>query len=691
MSASTSTSEPGLPRLTRPRLLAEHRATSARLAGPALGLAVAGLLIASVVIAGGGLQLKGLTVVEVCVDVLSGALCAAALIAVAGAPAMHLAARIAIAAFALLAAFTGLSLIWGVDPSGAWIEANRTFALLATFVAGVALARLAPGRWRAILGGILTAAALVSLYALLTKAFPATLAKEETYARLREPFEYWNAVGLLAALGVPICLWLGARREGHGAVNALAFPCLTLLLLTILVAYSRGALLAVLVGCALWFWIVPLRLRGALLAIPASLVAVLMAAWTFTQDGLDKDKAPLWQRSNAGDEFGVLLLSAGALMLVVGLVVVFRRQTRAVPEPTRRAWGTVLLVVVALVPVGAAGLLASTERGLGGSISHAWNSLTNPDATTPPNDPSRLTAVGSVRARYWREAIDIFSARPVAGVGAGGYATARTRFRRDSLEVRHAHGYLVQTAADLGSIGLALSLALLAAWIAAAAAAVGGRRAPRAWSDPAERSGLITLATVVVVFGVHSFVDWTWFIPGTAVPAMLAAGWVTGRARRGGALGATTTDRRLRAAAAVLVAAAALTAAWSATQPQRASTGVDDALAALAAGQPDRAHQLADAARRADPLALAPLFTLSQIERVQGRTPEAGERLQHAIQLGPSNPETWLRFAEFELTALHDPSAAKRALRPALYLDPQSTTAQGLFLEADRRQHAKRK
>ena len=43
----------------------------------------------------------------------------------------------------------------------------------------------------------------VSVYALLTKVFPGSLNPDETYARLRDPFGYWNAVGILAALGVP--------------------------------------------------------------------------------------------------------------------------------------------------------------------------------------------------------------------------------------------------------------------------------------------------------------------------------------------------------------------------------------------------------------------------------------------------------------------------------------------------------
>ena len=102
-------------------------------------------------------------------------------------------------------------------------------------------------------------------WALLTKVFPGALAPDETYARLREPFGYWNAVGLMAALGVPPLLWLAARRSGHAgrqrARVARARRCSSS---RCMLSYSRGALLALLLGLALWFAAVPLRLRGAL-------------------------------------------------------------------------------------------------------------------------------------------------------------------------------------------------------------------------------------------------------------------------------------------------------------------------------------------------------------------------------------------------------------------------------------------
>ena len=113
------------------------------------------------------------------------------------------------------------------------------------------------------LGGVALAAVVVCGYALLTKVFPDQLDASDIYARLRAPYGYWNAIGLTAAMGAIGCMWLGARRAGHALLSALAYPAMGLMLLTLMLAYSRGALVALALGLVLWFCIVPLRLRGA--------------------------------------------------------------------------------------------------------------------------------------------------------------------------------------------------------------------------------------------------------------------------------------------------------------------------------------------------------------------------------------------------------------------------------------------
>ena len=139
--------------------------------------------------------------------------------------------------------------------------------------------RLFPQRWGALLGGVVLASVIVCGYALLTKVFPGALNPDEVYARLREPFGYWNSVGLMAArgrAGVPVA---GRAALGPRGAQRARLPRLRPAVRRLLLAYSRGALLALACGCGLWFAIVPLRLRGvAVLATSAfcgGLVALL--------------------------------------------------------------------------------------------------------------------------------------------------------------------------------------------------------------------------------------------------------------------------------------------------------------------------------------------------------------------------------------------------------------------------------
>src|SRR5439155_50739 len=155
-------------------------------------------------------------------------------------------------AFLALALFTVASIAWAAQPADAWVEANRTLTYVAVFAPALALVRALPDRWPSVLGGVALAGVIVCGYALATKVFPGWLDPDELYARLRSPYGYWNAVGLTAAMAVPPLLWLGARRQGPPALNALASPALGLLLVTIMLSYSRGAVLALAVGCTFW-------------------------------------------------------------------------------------------------------------------------------------------------------------------------------------------------------------------------------------------------------------------------------------------------------------------------------------------------------------------------------------------------------------------------------------------------------
>jgi O-antigen ligase/polysaccharide polymerase Wzy-like membrane protein len=668
-----------------------------RVGAGSLATVAFGAILAAIALKGvGGLQLGPLTTVEIALEVMAGLAGIAALLL---APARRLHGGLALTLFAILLAFTAASIMWAVDPDDAWVEVNRTLAWFAAFALGLVLARVVPERWDSLLGGVVLAAVIVCGYAVLTKVFPATLDPDEIYSRLREPFGYWNSVGILAAMAVPGCLWLAARRSGHAAMNALAYPALGLVLVGLLLAYSRGSVLAMAIGCAVWFALVPLRLRGVAVLATGGVACLAVGLWAFGQDALSQDRVALAQRTAAGHDLGIVVLTMLVVLLIVGLAVNFALAERAPAPVMRRGVGLAALVGLALVPVAVAGVLATSPHGLTGSISKGFNDLTNPNATVPANDPTRLTAIGSVRARYWDEALRIWRAHEAVGVGAGGYRTARLRIRQDTLTVRHAHGYVVQTMADLGLVGLVISLALLAAWLAAAARSTSLLPAKaRGGPFTPERVGMLSLAAIVVVFGVHSFVDWTWIVPGNAVPALLCAGWLAGRgpllepvapriARSEWA--ATMKHEPWRLAGALGLAVLTVAAVWTTWQPQRSVNATDDALEAVEANRLPQARADVDRARAADPLSTTPFYVGATVDQAAGNIGAARRLYQQAVHMQPASSEPWLRLAQFELDQ-SNPPAALRAIGPALYLDPRSPSVQQAYLEASRAESQRR-
>ena len=106
-------------------------------------------------------------------------------------------------------------------------------------------------------------------------------------------------------MGVICCMWLGARRRGHALVSALAYPACGLLLLTLLLAYSRGAVAALAVGAVLWLCVVPLRLRGASVLVIGGAGAGAVATWDFSQHALsERSRCPA---RPSGHELGAII------------------------------------------------------------------------------------------------------------------------------------------------------------------------------------------------------------------------------------------------------------------------------------------------------------------------------------------------------------------------------------------------
>jgi O-antigen ligase len=474
-------------------------------------------------------------------------------------------------------------------------------------------------------------------------------------------------------------------------LNALAAPVLCVLLVALVLSYSRGAVLAAAIGVAFWFAFTPLRLRALSVLAIGGVAAAVVVAWAFRQPALADDNVALAARSAAGHRLGLVLLGALLVAFVAALLVRFARDRNPLSAARRRTLGIAALVALALVPVAGVGAAAHSSRGLFGTISHGWYELTTPNAQQPSNSAGRLTSAGSMQALYWSYALDVFDAHPLAGAGAGGYAVAHQRYMTGPAKALNAHSYIFQTLADLGLLGLALSLAVAIGWGIAAVRAARPFRARAPGAEAAERIGMLTLIAVVVTFAVHSSIDWTYFVPGDAVIALLCAGWVAGRGPTrqrldAGRLSAAVVLRSPVAAAGVATAIAlALVLAWSQWQPLRSEQAATAGSLALAAfdtalvlnhnTQANRELAVARAdymaANSHDPVDITPLIGLAGVyNNTPGETRLAQQTLERAIALQPSNAASWFALWQLDSVTPGYANIARQALAAAHHLYP---------------------
>jgi tetratricopeptide (TPR) repeat protein len=399
-------------------------------------------------------------------------------------------------------------------------------------------------------------------------------------------------------------------------------------------------------------------------------------AWALHEHPISHDHFALAARTSAGHKFGLVLIALVVIQSIAGLVVGARMDRVQLAAKTRERVGAGLIAVVVAAGLGGLGAVIAT-----GKVSKAWSQLTSPNSGGAANNPNRLLATGSSRGRYWNESLKVGEHALLKGAGAGGFATAHLRYYSNagSLAVDHGHGYLFQTFADLGLVGIALSLALLVAWgISAARAADVRRRGP----PSPERIGILTLLVIVVVSGLGSAIDWTWFIPGVALPGLICAGWLAGRGPTDQPMGRAPHPRfGAPGAISALTATTAivLLIAWAIFQPLRSANA--DATALSAAANGDTATAIAEASKAADedPVSVDPLFELAAFYHASGDSAAALHTLDRAISRQPENANTWLQKGKL-LAELGRFREALVPLRRAAELDVDDRVAVEIVL-----------
>jgi hypothetical protein len=435
------------------------------------------------------------------------------------------AGRLAIAGAALLAAWTAVSLAWTPVSSAALDDAQRVLLYLGALVAAAAF--VVPGRPSRWLEPGLAGGALVVIgYGLSERLLPwlIELARSDSAAaRLEQPLTYWNAVGLVGAIGLILAARLAGDASRDRWLRCAAAAACAPLGAGVYLTFSRGSLVALMAGLAVLAFLLPRR--GQLVAIAIALgaavlgsVAVGVFPWV---RGLEDGGSQSVQGAAA---LALLTAIAAGAALISARQVAGERPVTEEPVAPRR---TVLALAVAVVVVIGVAVAATNEARP--ELRRAATGAT----------PSRLVSVESNRYSYWKVALDVFAEHPLAGTGSGGFRVEWLKRRDVDESVVDAHSLVVETATELGIVGLGF-LGLMLGGVAACA-----RRAYRL--APEASAGA---AAVAAAWMTHSLLDWDWEMPAVTLMAIVCAGALIALADRGAAVSSRRSRPAERAEAA---------------------------------------------------------------------------------------------------------------------------------------------
>lgn len=404
-------------------------------------------------------------------------------------------AWLALGGLGLLAAWTLLSMAWAPIVGSAYGAGQRLVLYAGTLLAAACLLQLRAAQ-RAAEPALAVGAVIVIGYGLSERLLPGLLHFSHSngaLGRLEQPLTYWNAMGELAALGLVLCSRLAGDVRRPLRLRVLAAAASAPLGMGLYLSVSRGALFACLAGLVAVVVAAGRReqLWAALVCAGAGLLGAFAAA-PF------RDVTSLLGPLGSREQQGAVCLA----LLTVAAVVAGFAQRRIADHERPRALGLprhapLIALVVIVLGLGVA-IIAGAKEHASGRLSSGSN---------------RLVSLQSNRYAYWRVAVRAFGDEPLRGVGAGGWAVYWLRYRPFDEGAQNAHSLPIETAAELGLVGVVLLLTFVSG--VGLAARKSWRRSPAAAAGP--------LAGCVVYLA-HSPLDWDWQVPAVTLIALVLAG-----------------------------------------------------------------------------------------------------------------------------------------------------------------------
>jgi O-antigen ligase len=562
-------------------------------------------------------------------------------------------AGVVLVALGLFAFWVLISFLWSDAPARSIVEFDRALMYwLAVLLFASVPWRRSQFDWavRGLAAGILVVAAA----ALISRLLPEVLETARVdNTRLSYPLSYWNALGLLSALGSVLLVHLCASEREPGAVRVAAAAGLPIVAGTLFFTFSRGSIVAGVVGVLVYLALArPRGLPAALLSAGPATAATLIAA--YRADLLAGDDPRTAAAVAQGHDVVVVVVVAVAAaavlrLLLLGLDARLERMRPPSPSGGQIAGAAVALVAVVVVALTA---LGGAER-----IADQYDSIVSKPPSESGDLRSRLSSSGdNGRSDQWSVALGGFRDAPLTGQGAGTFPNLWAQERESQLKVEDAHSLYVETLSELGVVGFALLAgALLTLLVGLALRA--RRRASHAHA---------AILACTIGWALHAGIDWDWEMPAVTL-------WLFALGGMGLAAGAAqalrpSLGRLPRVAIGLGFLGLVILPALTATSQAR----LDDSVAAFKRGDCGTAIESALSSVDAMSVRPEPFVVIGYCDARLGKTELGIRALEAAVERDRDSWQLHYGLALMQASAGRDPRPEARA---ALRLNPREPLA----------------
>lgn len=582
-------------------------------------------------------------------------------------------ARAGVLLFAGFTAWTALGITWSVSSGRSFEDLALVSCYLGILVLAVQIHRERGEATRQAVAAAATAIVIIAAIAVASRLWPHLFSGSQASkqlagasARLAWPLGYWNGLGALMAIGLPLLLGLATSLHAHWARSAAA-AAVPLLALCAALTQSRGALVEAAAGIFVFIALAPQRVTKLITCAITAVGGALLVDYGLHRDAIKNNLG-----SSHSHQAWMVALATVLICAAVGLAqagadrlmprISLPRLLSPSPRQARVALvaSAVVLVAVALAAHGPA------------HISHAWNSFKSVSGANTTNHFA--SSGGEGRYQFWVAGIDSAKAHPFTGSGPGTFQLDYLPRATVPVYTTNAHSLYVETYTELGLIGFLLLSAFLLT-----ALAVLIRQAMRSRGE--DRIRAAASAAALTAFLTGAAIDWLWQLPAVVAVVLLIIGAGMAPSGRGterhadsavGNPGAqpVTSVRRPPWLDRGLAVVISLACVFAAAYPLVVSHDITDSINALAAGHTSAAVRAGRSAVSAEPGSAAAQLQLARSLSYADRYSAAIAAARAATLAEPQGWTNWYVLGRL-YAAVGRQAAAQSAYVRARSLNPQ--------------------